>query len=538
VKERVRHLGPLAGLLALIAFPGSALAATGSQTFTTTGENVFVVPAGVTSVQVTLVGGNGGSGFASGGNSIPGGRGGTALATIAVRPGDTLYAEVAGDGSGGSFELAGAGGSGGGARGGVASFAVGAGGGGGASDVRSCAIAACSAPAAALASRLVVAGGGGGGGNGSHYDDALGGPGGDAGGAGTGGAAADSFPGGGGGQAGGQTTGGTGGTNGAGGNAPGGSLGTGGHGADGDANDSSFGGGGGGGLYGGGGGGLGEYGAISNFPHSGAGGGGGGGSSGVPPGAPGVSGFGTNPTPAGSEPQITFAWTLPPPAAVTGTPTGVSGTSATLTGTVNPDGSVITDCHFTVSNGTSVPCQQQVGSGSTPTPVTASIAGLQPGRSYTATLVAGSAQGTSSGAPVTFTTSAGPAPVLSNLTIKPKRLRRKSGKTKKKAPLLPAISFQATGPATAKLTIAKQIKGRRVGKRCVAHGAKRGRRCTTYKPTKYTLTLPVPAGANQLSFGAPHGPKLRPGTYRVSLTATGPAGQSSNTLSGTFTIVR
>jgi hypothetical protein len=57
--ERLRHLGFLLAPVALVALPKPALAATGSQTFTATGESTFVVPAGVTSVEVTLVGGSG-----------------------------------------------------------------------------------------------------------------------------------------------------------------------------------------------------------------------------------------------------------------------------------------------------------------------------------------------------------------------------------------------------------------------------------------------------------------------------------------------
>jgi hypothetical protein len=386
----------------------------------------------------------------------------------------------------------------------------------------------CTPGASALASRLVIAGGGGGGGN--EGDTSLGGPGGDAGGAGTAGSASFTFKGGGGGQAGGQNAGGEGGTNGAGGNAPSGQLGVGGNGQDGNVLATAFGGGGGGGLYGGGGGGLGEHGVISNVPHNGGGGGGGGGSSGVPTGASGVSGFATDPTPPGSEPKITFTWTLPPPAAATGSPTTITGTSATLNGTVNPDGSVVSDCHFTVSNGTSVPCLQQVGSGSTPSAVTASLTGLEPGHSYTVTLVAASAQGTSTGAPVTFTTAHPPAVTLSGLRVTPRRLHH----AKKKHPSATTISFGVSQAATVKLTFAKRIKGRRVGKRCSAT-KHHGKRCTAYKPIKTTVTLNGAAGENRLTVP---GKKLRPGTYRLSVAATSATGQHSNTLTASLTILR
>jgi hypothetical protein len=114
--------------------PAAAGAAeTRSASFTEAGEHPFVVPAGVTSVQVTLVGGNGGQGV----GLAPGGTGDTVTATLAVSPGETLYAEVAGDGNSGEVPmLGGLGGVGGGGEGGGdGGFGIRGGGGGGASDL-------------------------------------------------------------------------------------------------------------------------------------------------------------------------------------------------------------------------------------------------------------------------------------------------------------------------------------------------------------------------------------------------------------------
>ena len=93
------------GVLASLALsvPGSANAAgIGTQAFTTSGEQSFTVPAAVTSVQVTLVGGNGGNGQDGGTGGIPA----TVTATLAVVPGQTLYAEVAGNGTNGGTPAA------------------------------------------------------------------------------------------------------------------------------------------------------------------------------------------------------------------------------------------------------------------------------------------------------------------------------------------------------------------------------------------------------------------------------------------------
>jgi Glycine rich protein len=178
-----RTLRTAAALATLFAFghaAGAQAATIASQSFTSEGEHAFVVPAGVTSVQVTLVGGNGGAGKGGASGGIPA----TVTAQLAVTPGETLYAEVAGNGQTASGAQN-AGGYGGGGGGGESGFGgVGGGGGGGASDLRTC---PASAPPSACggresrASRLLVAGGGGGGGgHGIKPESAAGGNGGSA----------------------------------------------------------------------------------------------------------------------------------------------------------------------------------------------------------------------------------------------------------------------------------------------------------------------------------------------------------------------
>jgi hypothetical protein len=82
-----------------------------------------------------------------------------------------------------------------------------------------------------------------------------------------------------------------------------------------------------------------------------------------------------------------FATTPPDPAARQ--PTDVTKTSATLNGSVDPRGAPITSCSFeygtTSAYGQSLPCAQspaQVGSGTSPVPVSADLNGLQPGLLY------------------------------------------------------------------------------------------------------------------------------------------------------------
>jgi hypothetical protein len=544
---------------------GAAAAGTASQAFTTSGEHAFAVPAGVTSVQVTLVGGNGAAGLEShNGYRAPGGAGRIVVATLAVSPGETLFAEVAGDGG-----TAGAGGYGGGGTGEVPGLGGGGGGGGGgASDVRTCATAqspaSCSG-GSSLASRLVVAAGGGGGGGpggetenpSASYEGGTGGEGDDSG--------ADGAPdqlalGGGGGRQGGQTAPGA-----AGGDseveATAGQIGRGGNGGQGYAGG---GGGGGGGIFGGGGGGGGRVVVENPNVFSAAGGGGGGGGSGVPSGASGVSSFSLAQPVPGSQPAITFTWTLPPPASVTGAPSAVTSSAATLTGTVNPDGSSIVACEFTISpapsSGASVPCTQQVGAGSTPHAISAPVAGLAAATAYTVTLVASSAQGTSTGAPVTFTTAAesnastaglasghaGAGLTVTGLTLSPTRFRRgrhaaRLTRTKAVATAT-TLTFALSEAATVTLTFEQARAGALVGHTCGARkGSRRkGRPCTRYTLIPGDVRESAHAGTDRIDFqGVLDGGKaLSPGAYRVSLSARAGGAAAATAQHPTFTLLK
>jgi hypothetical protein len=307
---RARGLGVVAAavpaIVALLA-PELTCAATATQAYTTPGAHAFTVPAGVTSLQVTLIGGSGGNGRFPGSAGGAGGQGATVAATVAVTPGETLLAEVAGNGEPGYTEGSGAGGSGGGGLGGGIIFVSGGGGGGGASDLRS---------GPSPATRLIVAAGGAGGGGEGGPAAVAGGPGGGADRSGTSGSINTTLQAGEGGKRATPTTGGAGGAvsfrcpaeatcakpgvEASGGSGGGGSGGGGG-------------GGGGAGIFGGGGGGGGEGFEIapSIFENAG-GGGGGGGSSGVPAAAAGrVSGFLQLLTALGAEAAITISWTIP-----------------------------------------------------------------------------------------------------------------------------------------------------------------------------------------------------------------------------------
>ena len=151
------------------AASGSVRTVLRPRTFVYTGaQQRYVVPAGINSVHVEAIGGEGGAGNdGSLGPFPPGGFGAMVSADVPVAPGSILYVEVGGNGVEGGLNAAGNGGAGG-FNGGGGAFDAGsaAGGGGGASDVRTCSMLAahCRWASDTLDSRVLVAGGGGGGG--------------------------------------------------------------------------------------------------------------------------------------------------------------------------------------------------------------------------------------------------------------------------------------------------------------------------------------------------------------------------------------
>lgn len=250
----------------------------------------FSVPAGVTSLQVSAIGAQGGT-LPQG--SRTGGRGAQVTATLVVTPGEFLRINVGCPANGrvGGFN--------GGGTANTAQFGGEGAGGGGASDVRS--------EAGGLSDRLLVAAGGGGeggtnefgnsttGGGGGHADQDGGNADGTTNSRGRAGTATS-------GGAGGSPTG----TSQQGDPQPGtpGQAGIGGNGgAYGVNTPGRGGGGGGGGLFGGGGGGGGGLGSSTSF----GGGGGGGGSSLVPDGGA------LELAPAGTSPAVTITYVPPPP---------------------------------------------------------------------------------------------------------------------------------------------------------------------------------------------------------------------------------
>jgi hypothetical protein len=295
---------PRAALVAVLALTATAPAASAdSYTDTTPGATSFTVPAGVTSLNVSVTGGAGGD--YSGSTTIPGGRGALVTGTVAVVGGQQLQLTVAGSGGDGNGSATtGAAGTPDGGAGGYF-----AGGGGGATRVLGCQGITCSVA-------VIAAGGGGAGVSGfvslnPGFQTLPGGSGGAAGAAGGNGASDTLVGGGSGGQpgtAGAPGAGGAAGTGGAPGEAGSNGIDSAG-GKGGNQTSASLhpgGGGGGGGVFGAGGGGSGASGQDAMLDQATAGGGGGGGGSSLAPPSGNVS-----LAAAGATPQIVLSWTAP-----------------------------------------------------------------------------------------------------------------------------------------------------------------------------------------------------------------------------------
>jgi sugar lactone lactonase YvrE len=96
---------------------------------------------------------------------------------------------------------------------------------------------------------------------------------------------------------------------------------------------------------------------------------------------------------------------------VTGTATAIGVTTATLNGTVNPEGHAVSVCEFEYgtadSYGHSAPCKQsatEIGEGTRPTAVSAELTGLEPGTSYHYRIAGTNTKGPGHGSDQTFST--------------------------------------------------------------------------------------------------------------------------------------
>jgi len=121
------------------------------------------------------------------------------------------------------------------------------------------------------------------------------------------------------------------------------------------------------------------------------------------------------------------------------------------------------------------------------------------------------------------------APVLTGLTLKPKRLRLSRLRA-------PTLGFSLSEAATVRVTVQRLVNGRRKGGRCLTKPRpRRGARCAKATTVK-RLSSSLPAGAAQLKLTLRR--PVRPGRYRVTVTATDASGNTSAALRASLTITR
>ncbi len=107
----------------------------------------------------------------------------------------------------------------------------------------------------------------------------------------------------------------------------------------------------------------------------------------------------------------------PAPSAVTGNASNLLATAATLNGTVNPNGGIVSDCHFdwgtSTAYGQSAPCSQTVGPGTSGVSVSAQLTGLAPHTTYHVRIIASNlaGPGPGTGSDQTFSTPASSKPL-------------------------------------------------------------------------------------------------------------------------------
>jgi streptogramin lyase len=229
------------------------------------------------------------------------------------------------------------------------------------------------------------------------------------------------------------------------------------------------------------------------------------------------------------------------PDATSGAATASGPGSASLTGTVIPNGEPITDCHFeygtSTAYGTSVPCAQTVGGGTAGIPVTASAGNLIAGATYHYRVVATNAFGIGTGSDRTFTmpvvapiaTNGGggtgvtvtTAPVLSSLRLNPSRFHaQRRGRHRTVA----TISYRDTVPAMTTFTI----------ERCSAPQPHRARRCAVLGSFIHADR----PGVNRVRFtGHVAGKPLGPGNYTLVAVAIS-GGTPSQPTNARFEVTR
>jgi phosphodiesterase/alkaline phosphatase D-like protein len=229
----------------------------------------------------------------------------------------------------------------------------------------------------------------------------------------------------------------------------------------------------------------------------------------------------------------TFTTPPKPPTVETTTASPSTQTTATLNATVNPNGGEVSDCHFEYGTssvyGSSVPCTQSPGSGSSPIAVSASVVSLSANTTYHFRISAANAGGASTGADQTLKTTPNPPTVETtgpsaptqtaatlNATVSPNGgevsdCHFEYGTTEAYGASVPCSSLPGSGSSPVEVSAA-------VGSLSAN---------TTYH---FRISASNPGGA---SFGSDHTLTTLPNPPTVETAAASPSTQTATTLNAT-----
>jgi hypothetical protein len=247
-----------------------------------------------------------------------------------------------------------------------------------------------------------------------------------------------------------------------------------------------------------------------------------------------------------------FAFVGSGPPTVSADPAGAVGkTSATLSGSANPNGTMMLDCHFeygtSTAYGATALCGPTPGAGTSAVPVSAQLAGLKPSTTYHFRLVASNLAGASAASDQTFKTSAGGgggtgAPKLTALKLAPAAFRAAhSGPSTARAKTGTTVSYDDSAAAATTFTVKRAVPGVKRGHSCAKPSRKtrRGKRCTRLVPVSGSFRHADTPGANRFKFtGRIGGVALTPGNYLLQATPRGGDGKVGAAASSQFHIIR
>ncbi|MGC2373321.1 MAG: fibronectin type III domain-containing protein [Solirubrobacteraceae bacterium] len=268
--------------------------------------------------------------------------------------------------------------------------------------------------------------------------------------------------------------------------------------------------------------------------------------------------------------DLTFSTGIEP-SVHTNAPVTVGSDEATLSGTINPHG---TEVAYYFEYGSTPEyamstAQASAGSGDVDVEAASTIAGLTPGVTYHYRVVAVYGSVKRYGGEVTFTTTTlpplvktvGPRPTPKETPLPPaphqtpsppsvQNARQSTTRwresnqlariSRAKTPTGTTFSFSLNEQATVSFSFTQLLGGPRVAHRCLARTHKKAKDTICNPASVGTFSFAGHGGTNKMIFAGriSHTSKLKPGQYRLTITATNSTGQGSIPVSLIFTMLK